>query len=90
MHTSSSLTISDVREEDEGVYVCTLRGLDINGEPVTVNQSIAISVIGKYTVTSCRSWYFIYMATTTTGVFSLQKQKAVMQLCFGVDSVAFS
>jgi hypothetical protein len=41
---SSSLTVLDVKGEDEGVYVCTLSGVDKNGLQVTSDSSIAISV----------------------------------------------
>ena len=45
----TKLTISDVRTEDKGVYVCTLKGLD-NGHEVTANRSITLSV-GKLSIT---------------------------------------
>ena len=45
---SSTLTVSDVREEDEGMYTCRLRGLDSNGQSITANQSIVLTdVSGK-------------------------------------------
>ena len=45
---SSTLTLSDVRKEDEGMYTCILRGLDSNGQSITENQSIALTgVSGK-------------------------------------------
>ena len=45
---SSTLTLSDVRMEDEGMYTCILRGLDSNGQSITANQSITLTgVSGK-------------------------------------------
>ena len=44
---SNSLTVLDVKGQDEGVYVCTLSGVDKNGLQVTSDSSIAISVAGK-------------------------------------------
>ncbi|CAI8023112.1 Neural cell adhesion molecule L1.1 (Fragment) [Geodia barretti] len=41
---SNSLTVLDVKGQDEGVYVCTLSGVDKNGLQVTSDSSIAISV----------------------------------------------
>ena len=44
---SSDLTVLDVREEDEGVYVCTVSGVDINRLQVSANNSTSISVVGE-------------------------------------------
>ena len=42
---SSDLTVLDVREEDEGVYVCTV--VDISSLQISATNSISISVVGE-------------------------------------------
>ena len=82
---TSHLTVSDIGERDEGEYVCTLTGIDRNGEHVTVHHSITVAVSGKYLL--------ILVRVDLTGVqisFSLQDQAAVVQLHIAVDLVGFS
>ena len=49
---SSSLIVLDVGKEDEGEYVCALRGFEETDGSIAVHESIFISVTvsGKYTL----------------------------------------
>ena len=47
MQHLSNLTVSDVRKEDGGQYVCTLTGLGSNGQQIRTSNSITVGVTGE-------------------------------------------